>query len=87
VAYARGAPRGSGQAHRLQPHHQRHAAPARDHRVLADERVGVTISIDGPKEMQDKFRVFHNGMGSYDVVAPKIKALLARHRAGRSARA
>jgi len=36
---------------------------------LADERVGVTISIDGPKEVQDKFRVFHNGTGSYDVVA------------------
>ena len=43
-------------------------------------RVGVTISIDGPEEMQDKFRVFKNGTGSYDVAAPKIKALLARHR-------
>ena len=30
--------------------------------------------------MQDKFRVFNNGTGSYDVAAPKIKALLARHR-------
>jgi uncharacterized protein len=47
---------------------------------LADERIGVTISIDGPQDMQDKFRVFHNGAGSYDLVAPKIKALLARHR-------
>jgi uncharacterized protein len=47
---------------------------------LADERVGVTISIDGPEEIQDKFRVFKNGMGSYDVAAPKIKALLERHR-------
>ena len=46
---------------------------------LADNRIGVTISIDGPKEMQDKFRVFHNGEGSYDVVAPKIKELLRRH--------
>jgi len=46
---------------------------------LSDENVGVTISIDGPKEMQDKFRVFHNGSGSYDVVQPKIKALLGRH--------
>ena len=46
---------------------------------LADENVGVTISIDGPKEVQDKFRVFHNGTGSYDVVQPKIKALLQRH--------
>jgi uncharacterized protein len=47
---------------------------------LAENRVGVTISIDGPEEMQDKFRVFKNGKGSYDVAAPKIKALLARHR-------
>jgi len=30
--------------------------------------------------MQNKFRVFHNGAGSYDVALPKIKALLARHR-------
>jgi uncharacterized protein len=47
---------------------------------LADNQVGVTISIDGPKEVQDKFRVFHNGTGSYDIVAPKIKELLKRHR-------
>jgi uncharacterized protein len=47
---------------------------------LADERVGVTISIDGPKEVQDKFRVFQNGTGSYDLIAPKIKELLKRHR-------
>ena len=47
---------------------------------LANERVGVTISIDGPEEMQDKFRVFNNGQGSYAMAAPKIKALLQRHR-------
>ena len=47
---------------------------------LAENRVGVTISIDGPKEMQDQFRVFSNGKGSYDIVAPKIKELLKRHR-------
>jgi uncharacterized protein len=47
---------------------------------LAENRVGVTISIDGPKEMQDQFRVFKNGTGSYDIVAPKIRELLHRHR-------
>jgi len=47
---------------------------------LAENHVGVTISIDGPRDMQDKFRVFHNGAGSYDVVAPKIKELLRVHR-------
>ena len=47
---------------------------------LADNDVGVTISIDGPREMQDTFRVFHDGRGSYDVIAPKVRALLKRHR-------
>jgi uncharacterized protein len=47
---------------------------------LADERIGVTISIDGPQDLQDKFRVFSNGQGSYDMAAPRIKALLARHK-------
>jgi uncharacterized protein len=47
---------------------------------LAENRIGVTISIDGPKEMQDQFRVFSNGAGSYDIVAPKIRELLRRHR-------
>ena len=47
---------------------------------LVENEVGVTISFDGPPEVQDKFRVFHNGTGSYDIVAPKIKALLSRHR-------
>ncbi|HTK27960.1 MAG TPA: quinohemoprotein amine dehydrogenase maturation protein [Vicinamibacterales bacterium] len=47
---------------------------------LAEEQIGVTVSIDGPRELQDRFRVFHNGAGSYDVAAPKIKELLRRHR-------
>jgi uncharacterized protein len=46
---------------------------------LAENRIGVTISIDGPKEVQDQFRVFHNGTGSYEMVSPKIKELLKRH--------
>lgn len=48
---------------------------------LVDNEVGVTVSIDGPKEMQDRFRVFHNGRGSYEVVLPKIRELLRRHTA------
>jgi uncharacterized protein len=47
---------------------------------LAEHRFGVTISIDGPADVQNKFRVFHNGAGSYGLIEPKIKALLARHR-------
>jgi uncharacterized protein len=47
---------------------------------LADNNVGVTVSIDGPRDLQNRFRVFHNGSGSYDIVAPNIKQLLQRHR-------
>src|SRR6185295_17721426 len=38
------------------------------------------ISMDGPPDLQNKFRVFHNGKGTYEIVVPKIKALLAAHR-------
>lgn len=47
---------------------------------LAENRIGVTVSIDGDRELHDRMRVFHNGRGSYDVIAPKIKQLLERHR-------
>ena len=48
---------------------------------LADNDIGVTVSIDGPKEMQDELRVFKGtGRGTYDVVAPKVRALLRRHK-------
>jgi uncharacterized protein len=42
--------------------------------------VGVTVSIDGDRELNDRMRVFHDGRGSYDVIVPNIKKLLARHR-------
>lgn len=48
---------------------------------LAENAITVTISIDGPKEAQDRFRVFHNGKGSYDVMMPKVRELLQRHTA------
>ena len=47
---------------------------------MVDNDVGVTVSIDGGKEQQDKHRVFANGMGSYDVIRPRIEMLLQRHR-------
>jgi uncharacterized protein len=47
---------------------------------LAQNAIGVTVSMDGPKEMQDKFRVFSNGRGSYDIIKPKVQNLLATHR-------
>jgi uncharacterized protein len=47
--------------------------------IVAND-VGVTVSIDGAREQQDKFRVFSNGLGSYDLIVPNIKELLRRHR-------
>jgi uncharacterized protein len=46
---------------------------------IVENDVGVTVSMDGSKEQQDQFRVFKNGMGSYDTVAPNVKELLRRH--------
>lgn len=46
---------------------------------LTENRIGVTVSIDGPKSANDQLRVFANGKGSYDVIEPKIRELLKRH--------
>jgi uncharacterized protein len=37
----------------------------------------VNVSVDGPRELHDKQRPFINGKGSYDVLVPKLKLLLA----------
>src|SRR5260370_16973125 len=47
---------------------------------LSAHRIGVTVSIDGDRELNDRMRIFHDGRGCYEVIAPKIKQLLARHR-------
>jgi len=47
---------------------------------LSANHVGVTVSMDGPKDMHDKLRVFANGKGSYDIIEPKVRALIQNHR-------
>jgi uncharacterized protein len=47
---------------------------------LSDNNIGVTVSMDGPKEMHDHLRVFANGRGSYDIIEPKVRALIQNHR-------
>jgi len=47
---------------------------------LSENRIGVTVSMDGPKEMHDHLRVFANGRGSYDIIEPKVRALIRNHR-------
>jgi uncharacterized protein len=46
---------------------------------LVEHSIGVTVSMDGPKEMHDALRIYANGKGSYDVLAPKVKALIQKH--------
>jgi uncharacterized protein len=47
---------------------------------LSENRIGVTVSMDGPAELHDKLRVFANGRGSYDIIAPRVRSLIANHR-------
>lgn len=47
---------------------------------LSENAIGVTVSMDGPKELNDQLRVFSNGKGSYDVIVPKVRELLSKHR-------
>ncbi len=46
---------------------------------LSQHRIGVTVSMDGPKEMHDQLRVFANGRGSYDIIEPRVRALIQGH--------
>jgi uncharacterized protein len=47
---------------------------------LSAHRVGITVSMDGPKALHDRNRKTIGGKGTYDVVAKKARLLLERHR-------
>jgi uncharacterized protein len=47
---------------------------------LSENRIGVTVSMDGPPDLHDKLRVFANGQGSYATIAPRVRALIEGHR-------
>jgi len=47
---------------------------------LSQYRIGVTVSMDGPKDMHDQLRVFANGRGSYEIIEPRVRALIQNHR-------
>jgi len=47
---------------------------------LSENRIGVTVSMDGPPDLHDKLRVFSGGQGSYASVAPRVRALIEGHR-------
>lgn len=47
---------------------------------LAENEIGVTVSMDGPADLQDKRRVDKKGRGTYAVIEPRLRKLIARHR-------
>lgn len=47
---------------------------------LADHRFHVMVSLDGNRENNDRYRVFRDGSGSYDVVVQNLAKLSARLR-------
>lgn len=47
---------------------------------LSENRIGVTVSMDGPPDLHNQLRVFANGRGSYDIIEPRVRALIANHR-------
>jgi len=47
---------------------------------LAGNDIGVTVSMDGPPDLQDKRRVDKRGRGTYRIIEPKLRKLIARHK-------
>lgn len=44
--------------------------------LVKDHKIGLQISIDGPPEIHDKYRVTVNGGGSYDMMKKNLKILM-----------
>ncbi len=47
-------------------------------RFLYDNRMSVTISMDGSEETHDRYRRFPDGSSSYRVILPKVRELFCR---------
>ncbi len=56
-------------------------------KFLNENNIGVVTSIDGPGRIQNLNRPFKDGSGSYEVVYPRIKRLLASRKGRVTARA
>jgi uncharacterized protein len=48
---------------------------------LEAHRVGVAVSLDGPRAVHDRHRVTRGGQGSYRAVEPRVRLLRERYRA------
>ena len=47
---------------------------------LSENSIGVSVSIDGPKQYHDRRRTYKSGLGSYDFIRPRVLQLLSRHK-------
>jgi uncharacterized protein len=52
---------------------------------LSDSEIGVAVSIDGPKKYHDVRRTYKSGLGSYDMIEPRVLNLLRNHKTRRVA--
>jgi uncharacterized protein len=52
---------------------------------LSDSEIGVAVSIDGPKKYHDLRRTYKSGLGSYDMIHPRVLDLLRNHKTRRVA--
>ena len=48
--------------------------------LLEDRNIGVTVSLDGFEEAQDRYRRFADGSPSYQVILPRVRRLLEKAR-------
>jgi uncharacterized protein len=47
---------------------------------LSENGIGVSVSIDGPKKYHDLRRTYKSGLGSYDMIHPRVLDLLRNHK-------
>lgn len=46
---------------------------------MADNKVFLTVSLDGPKPIHDRYRRYPSGAGSFDIVMQNLRGLWSRH--------
>jgi uncharacterized protein len=45
---------------------------------LAQNKIGLAISLDGPKEVHDRYRIFPDGRGSFDLIMKNVSKIKKR---------
>lgn len=44
-------------------------------KFLVENNIFITVSLDGPKNMHDRYRIFPNGRGTYDIIINNLKKI------------